>query len=52
MLSTPASSVFFKNGKYQLALENRELSVAEMEELGDAARYPGVSAFSGIQRNA
>ncbi|MBC7806078.1 MAG: phosphopyruvate hydratase [Akkermansiaceae bacterium] len=45
----PASSVFFKDGKYQLTLDKKELSPAEMEDYWTdwCARYPIISLEDG-----
>ena len=45
----PASSVFFKNGKYQLTLDNKSLAPEEMEDYWAdwCARYPIISLEDG-----
>ncbi|WP_395141999.1 phosphopyruvate hydratase [Armatimonas sp.] len=45
----PASSVFFKNGKYQLTLDNKSLTPDEMEDYWTdwCARYPIISLEDG-----
>ena len=49
----PASSEFYKDGKYNLASENRILSSAEMIEYwkGLVAKYPIISIEDGMQED-